>query len=48
MQEQAQKGQDTIPDSYVIFITENDVVGKNQAIYHIQRYVETNDGKYEK
>ena len=34
-----------IPDSYVIFITENDVMGKNQAIYHIQRYVETNDGK---
>ena len=34
-----------IPDSYVIFITENDVMGKNQAIYHIQRYVETNEGK---
>ena len=35
-------GDDTenIPDSYVIFITENDVMGKNQAIYHIQRYVE--------
>ena len=40
-------GDDTenIPDSYVIFITENDVMGKNQAIYHIQRYVETNEGK---
>lgn len=40
-------GEDTeqIPDSYVIFITENDVLGKNQAIYHIQRYVETDDGK---
>lgn len=40
-------GDDTedIPDSYVIFITENDVIGKNQAIYHIQRYVETNEGK---
>ena len=40
-------GDDTedIPDSYVIFITENDVMGKNQAIYHIQRYVETNAGK---
>lgn len=40
-------GDDTenIPDCYVIFITENDVMGKNQAIYHIQRYVETNDGK---
>jgi len=40
-------GDDTenIPDSYVIFITENDVMGKNQAVYHIQRYVETNEGK---
>ena len=39
-------GDDTekIPDSYVIFITENDVMGKNQAIYHIQRYMETNEG----
>ena len=40
-------GDDTedIPDSYVIFITENDIMGKNQAVYHIQRYVETNEGK---
>ncbi len=40
-------GDDTedLPDSYVIFITENDVMGKNQAIYHIQRYMETNEGK---
>ncbi len=30
---------------YVIFITENDIIGKNQAVYHIQRYVETNVGK---
>ena len=39
-------GDDTenIPDSYVIFITENDVMGKNQAVYHIQRYVEFNEG----
>ena len=39
-------GDDTedIPDSYVIFITENDVMGKSQAIYHIQRYVEFNEG----
>lgn len=37
-------GDDTknIPDRYVIFITENDVMGKNQAIYHIQRYMEIN------
>lgn len=33
-----------IPGSYIIFITENDVMEKNQAIYHIQRYVETNQG----
>ena len=40
-------GDDTkdIPNSYVIFITENDVIGKSQAIYHIQRYVENNEGK---
>ena len=39
-------GDDTekIPDSYVIFITENDVMGKNQPIYYIQRYMETNEG----
>ena len=36
---------ENIPDSYVIFITENDVMGKNQAIYHIQRYVEIDDRK---
>ena len=34
-----------IPDSYVIFITENDVMGRNQAAYHIRRYVEINEGK---
>lgn len=33
-----------IPDSYVIFITENDVMGKNQAVYRIRRYVETDEG----
>ena len=40
-------GDDTenIPDSYVIFITENDVMGKNKAIYHIQRYVEIDEEK---
>ena len=41
-------GEDTdiMPDSYVIFITENDVIGKNKAVYHIQRYVEI-DGEKE-
>ena len=34
-----------MPDSYVIFITENDVMGKNKAVYHIQRYVEIDEEK---
>lgn len=28
-----------IPDSYVIFITENDVMGGNQPLYPVERYV---------
>ena len=28
-----------MPDSYVIFITENDVMHGNQPLYHIDRYV---------
>lgn len=34
-------GDDTedIPDSYVIFITENDVMKGNQSIYLVERYV---------
>ena len=35
---------DSLPETYVIFITENDVLGKNLPIYHIERYIrETND-----
>ncbi|MCM1551024.1 MAG: hypothetical protein NC100_13820, partial [Clostridium sp.] len=30
---------DDIPDSYVIFITENDVMKGNQPIYPVERYV---------
>ena len=30
---------DNMPDSYVIFITENDVMHGNQPLYHIDRYV---------
>lgn len=39
-------GEDTdkMPDSYVIFITENDVMGKGKAVYHIRRYVEADGG----
>lgn len=35
-------GDDTeeLPETYVIFITENDVMGKDKPIYHINRYVE--------
>lgn len=35
-------GADTeeIPDSYVIFITENDVMNGDQAVYPVERYVE--------
>ena len=29
-----------LPESYVIFITENDVLGKGKPIYHINRYIE--------
>lgn len=28
-----------LPDTYVIFITENDAFGDNQAIYHVNRYI---------
>lgn len=34
---------DDLPESYVIFITENDVLGGNQPLYHIERVIkETN------
>ena len=40
-----------LPETYVIFITENDVLGRNKPIYHIQRAIlETeeifNDGSH--
>lgn len=40
-------GEDTenIPDSYVIFITENDVLKGNQPIYSIERYVTIGENK---
>ena len=31
---------DTIPDAYTIFITENDVIGEDQSIYNIDRYIQ--------
>ncbi len=40
-------GDDTkdIPDSYVIFITENDVMKGNQPIYPVERYVTIKENK---
>lgn len=40
-------GDDTedIPDSYVIFITENDVMKGNQPIYPVERYVTIGEDK---
>ncbi len=40
-------GDDTedIPDSYVIFITENDVMRGNQPIYPVERYVTIGENK---
>ena len=40
-------GDDTedIPDSYVIFITENDVMKGNQPIYQVERYVTIGENK---
>ncbi len=30
---------DKLPESWVIFITENDVIGKNKPLYHIKRVI---------
>lgn len=42
---------ENLADTYVIFITENDVLGKNKPIYHIERYIKEaeeyfNDGSH--
>lgn len=42
---------ENLPESFVIFITENDVIGKNKPIYHIDRYIKEteeyfNDGSH--
>ena len=41
-------GDDTeeLPETYVIFITENDVMGKDKPIYHINRFVEETGEKF--
>ena len=41
-----QKGADfdTLPEIYVVFITEHDVIGKGRPLYHISRYIfDTNE-----
>jgi len=40
-------GEDTedIPDSYIIFITENDIMKENQPIYPVERYVTIGEQK---
>ena len=42
---------ENLAETYVIFITENDVIGKNKPIYHIDRYIKEteeyfNDGSH--
>ena len=34
---------DKLPESWVIFITENDVIGKNKPLYHIERVIMDGD-----
>lgn len=36
---------DNLPETYVIFITESDVIGKSKPIYPIERYIAV-DGEY--
>ncbi len=35
-----------LPETYVIFITENDVLGENKPIYHIDRMIEETNEKF--
>lgn len=34
---------DSLPETYVIFITENDVIGKGQPVYQVERYFSGTD-----
>ena len=36
-----------LPETYVIFITENDVIGKGKGLYHIQRTILETGEKFE-
>lgn len=37
---------DNLPETYVIFITENDVIGQKKSVYHINRYIEETGEKF--
>lgn len=38
---------ENLPETYVIFITENDVIGKGEPLYHINRYIEETKGIFD-
>ena len=38
---------DNLPDTYVIFITESDVIGKGLAVYHIDKYITETEELFE-
>lgn len=38
---------DELPETYVVFITENDVIGDGQPIYQIERYISGSGRKFE-
>jgi len=44
-----QKGEDfdELPETYVVFITEHDVLGKGQPVYSIERYISGSDEKFD-
>ena len=44
-----QKGADfdTLPETYVVFITEHDVIGDGQPIYKIERYISGSGKKFD-
>lgn len=44
-----QKGEkfDELPETYVVFITEHDVIGDGQPLYKIERYISGSNKKFE-
>lgn len=41
------EGFDNLPETYVIFITENDVIGKGKPLYQVERCILETDEKFE-